>query len=527
MSALVGFFASCETGDLDLLTSPNSITTDSADPNFILNDIQLTFNGIVGGYSGASRPIIRMTNQFGNYNGAVTDNTLSGEWASSYQMFANVDLIEQINAEAEVDQDIPFHVGMAQVLEAYSYFLLVDYLGDVVFTEANNPGEFPNPMLDSGASVYDAQLELLDAAIANLNSGGTGTRLPDDLFYGTFEASNWIALANTLKIRAYLNMRLTNPSRAAAGINAVASSNIIDQVSEDFQFAYSSSQDEPESRHPDFVGNYLSVAGVYMSNNFLDYLNVGDAEAPFIETMEVDPRARHYVYRQTDEAPSGSDLPCAGDSRYDYCYVGNLYWGRDHTDEAGIPNDGNLRSTWGIYPAGGAYDSDQFEQTENSDNAGGEGVRPIYLSSFTHFALAEAALTIGTAGNPAGLLELGIRRSMEKVSGFAGSPSISSGEINDYVNRVLAEFNAGNNNAKLNIIAREYFLAAWGNGIEPYNTYRRTGAPDLQSPIINAPGAFPRIFRYPEGEVSNNPNVQQQAITDRTFWDNNPAGFID
>jgi hypothetical protein len=41
---------------------------------------------------------------------------------------------------------------------------------------------------------------------------------------------------------------------------------------------------------------------------------------------------------------------------------------------------------------------------------------------------------------------------------------------------------AGTN--KLELIIKEYFLAAWGNGIEPYNAYRRTGYPSNFQPTL-------------------------------------------
>ena len=178
LSAVVAFFVSCETGELELLVSPNDVTIDNADPNFVLNDIQITFNGIVGGYSGPSRAITRQVYQFGSYNNAVDETTLQGEWSQSYQMFSNIDLLVGINDAQAESGGIPYHVGVAQILEAYAYMLLVDYVGNVPFTEANNPSEFPNPQVDSGASIYAAQLELLDAAIDNLNLGNKALERP-------------------------------------------------------------------------------------------------------------------------------------------------------------------------------------------------------------------------------------------------------------------------------------------------------------------------------------------------------------
>ncbi|NNM24319.1 MAG: hypothetical protein HKO54_12290, partial [Flavobacteriaceae bacterium] len=50
LALFIGLLTSCEVVELELLENPNNITVESADPNFVLNDIQLTFRGIVGGY---------------------------------------------------------------------------------------------------------------------------------------------------------------------------------------------------------------------------------------------------------------------------------------------------------------------------------------------------------------------------------------------------------------------------------------------------------------------------------------------
>ncbi|MCW5521219.1 SusD/RagB family nutrient-binding outer membrane lipoprotein, partial [Aureitalea sp. L0-47] len=520
-------FTACETVELELLVNPNQVGEENSDPNFILNDVQITFaRNIWNGFNGPSSSLTRMTNLFGFYNGAIDENTLLTEWTQSYQMFGNIDLIQGLN-EVDIEnggEGLPNHIGVAQVLEAFTYMLLVDYVNNVPYSEANQPEEFPNPNADAGKVVYDAQIELLDEAIANLQAGGL-VEPETDLYFGSFDAENWIALANTLKLRAYNNLRLTDAARATAGINATATSNIIDSSSEDFSFGYSDIQDPAESRHPYFTNGYLAAgAASYMSNQFLDFLNAGDNQPPFIETGDIDPRTRYYLYRQTGTEPSGSDLPCAGDARYDYCYVGNLYWGRDHTDDAGIPNDGFKRTTFGIYPGGGAFDRDEFVQARQTENnLGGAGILPIYLASHTHFLLAETALTLGTNGNPANLLAEGIRISLDKVDDFAGNLgeapfAMTQADKDAYVAGVLQEFNGGNNQQKLAVIAREAMLASWGNGVEVYNMYRRTGFPDVQSPIIPA-GAFPRGFRYPVDEVENNPNIQQRQLTDQVFWD--------
>jgi len=534
--SIIALFVSCDATDLELLDDPNELNPSVADPSFLLNDIQLSFNSIMNDFNSASSGVIRMRNQFGTYPNAVDGGTLDfdgGAWTRTYNATANINVLEGL---ANEDNGLFVHLGMAHILEAYAYVTLVDYLGDVPYFEANNPEEFPLPSATPGSQIYDEMFIQLDAAIQDL-SNPDGVPVANDLYFDG-DTDKWVALANTLKIKMYNQIRLVDETRAKNGINAIlnAQANIIDSNDEDFQFQYGTEQNLVESRHPFFTGNYQAGgAGTYMSNYLYDLLNAGDDQPPFVETGSPDPRLRYYIYRQKNQAPSGSNLPCTGNDIYDYCYVGNLYWGRDHTDDEGIPNDGLKRSTYGIYPGGGAFDKDEFIQArqanQNGETLDGAGIAPHFLASFTKFSLAETALEIGTNGNPAQLLEDGIRLSMAKVKGFGNVGSgagfgMTQGDIDAYVSTVIAEYNGGSASEKLEVIVREYYLASFGNGREPYFNYKRTGYPVMESPILPA-GSFPRSYRYPDGETTTNPNITQNSLTDQVFWDNNAPGFID
>lgn len=68
-----------------------------------------------------------------------------------------------------------------------------------------------------------------------------------------------------------------------------------------------------------------------------------------------------------------------------------------------------------------------------------------------------------------------------------------------------------------------------GNGIEAYNTYRRTGKPDNIQPAVelNDPGIFVRSHWYPGASANNNQNItQKDNVETPVFWDNNPANHI-
>ena len=148
--------------------------------------------------------------------------------------------------------------------------------------------------------------------------------------------------------------------------------------------------------------------------------------------------------------------------------------------------------------------------------------------------MAEASLPagagLGIPGDSRMLLQEGIQGSFDKVATFSGIP-MDDTETQAYIDEVLAEFDAAaDDEEKLNIIIREYYIASFGNSIEAFNAYRRTGYPDLQEHVLPSGGAFPRSFFIPQSELdaNDNPDLEQKTLTDQVFWDTNPAsGFID
>jgi hypothetical protein len=240
----------------------------------------------------------------------------------------------------------------------------------------------------------------------------------------------------------------------------------------------------------------------------------------------------YYFYRQSDRTEANlianDIIRCASNPAYKFCAIGDGYFGRDHADNEGVPADGNIRTTYGIYPGGGAYD-DNSRVVASQTTATGAGIAPLHLSAWTHFMLAESALTLGTTGTPAGYLESGMRLALSKVRSFSPS-NMTSAQIDDYVDEVLAQYAAATtDNARLDIIMREWYISSYSTGLLPYNNYRRTGLPSfLQDPIINA-GAFVRSYFLPESELNSNSNpdfASQKQVTDQVFWDTNPANFI-
>ena len=209
---------------------------------------------------------MRHVNMFGTYAANAPSTTMNGVWANTYSITANTQLISQLNETL----DIANHLGAAQLMEAYNYVNLIDYIGTAVYSEAVDPA-ISAPNLDSGADIYDAMYDQIDEAIANLSV--PNQVLFEDLFFDG-NLSKWIKLANTLKIRMYVQSKLVANANATSEINSIiASGNYISDMSDDFQAKFGTNNDNPDVRHPDYITGYVGGAGgLYMSNEFMNIL---------------------------------------------------------------------------------------------------------------------------------------------------------------------------------------------------------------------------------------------------------------
>ncbi len=534
IASIMMLFSSCDTTELDLTVSPNTLTPESGDPDFILNQIQIDLNRMFGGVRDEVMPITRLINMFDAYPANIDVTTFDtfaapndqNVWFRSYRINGNRKVLADLAAS---NPDLIKHKAVAGLIASYTFVTLTDILGDIPFSEANNPNEFPSPSPDGGAEIYESIFTLIDESLSEL-SGSTANTITQDLYYNG-DLSKWIKFGNTLKLKMYNQLSNIDATRAAAGINdVIANGSLLETVADDFQFQFLTSSAPGESRHDFFTDPYLGGGAsvtLYMSNSFMRDLK---------ETN--DPRLRYYFYRQSLTDPTGDDLPC--NISQDECYIGDFYWGRVHAFSQGVPADNLARTIYGVYPGGGKFDNNPFTVNPGDPTSfpgvqnpglGGAGINPILLSSYAKFIQAEAAISLGTTGNPRTLLEEGTRNHIMKVMNFgaadAGDLAPDQTDVDSYVASVLADYDAAtDDNGRLAVVLNQYYIANYGNGIEAYNFYRKTGLPELQDPI--SPSAFPRSLLVPSNEITANPNVTGNQLTDQVFWDNNPAtGFID
>ncbi len=544
----------CETNELDLTVSPNALSPTQADPNLLLNSIQLAYATNQTDFNDLGAQLTRI-DYFGgrNYFNALDGATMNGIWSRTYASggngpgdFANVGIqtnlqaLEQIDAESETDYS--FHVAIAKTMYAHCLFQLVDMLGEAAYSQAGNAAEFPAPLLDSGQDVYASAFTLLSEA-ENLLASNPGTQGAIDFFYNG-NVDNWIKVINSIRLRSYKN---TGNKSAFDAI--ITGGDYIASSADDLELQYGVSELQPDDRHPDFAAGYTpSGSGPYRSNWLMNLMLQND-----------DPRIRYYFYRQANGTPGAIDtngnavppneetiscslfVPPAHYAGFVYCSVDNGYWGRSHGNDEGGPPDGFLKAAPGVYPAAGRFDDSQFGPVDAitgvllapgvglGQGGGGAGIEPIILSSYVDFWIGEMA---ATDAERATALENGLTKSMAKVQSFGGldgsadlSFEPSAAEVTTYIADKIAAFNAATGDDKENIYANQYYTSLYGGSFEAYNYYRKNGYPTTLFPNWEPdPGPFPRTFLLPQNEVLNNPNLTQRTdLTTQVFWDTNPA----
>jgi hypothetical protein len=545
------FFASCETTELDLTQNPNALAPEQADPDFYLNSIQLSYAYLIESFGNTAGAVTRIDYMNGrDYANAYQPGSFNGRWSSAYQTIMQD--IREMNILAD-EAGLTKHKAIGQVIEAHILMTLVDFFGDIPYTEAFQGAANLNPMSDSGESVYAAALGLLDAAITNFNTDALGeptwvAGVTDPFYNGDWAA--WTKAANTLKMNAYMNTRNVDGS-ALANFNAiVASGNYISSTADDFQFQWGTEAIQPDSRHPRYRSSYTATGGgSYMSNSLMDYMRGGFDGGYQIGAGNfiADPRIMFYYHRQTNPTPGiagapadeevlecGLQNPPAHYAGYVFCANPQGWWGRDHGNDNGIPPDGFLRTLAGVYPAGGKLDDWSYGGQQNGAGFGGNGITPILLASWQDFLIAEAELVGGDPTAAKNAMFAGIQKSMDKVLNFKprterfdaimdiyfGGVSFV---VNNFYARIDAEWDAADD--VMNVLGMQSFVAQYGNGLAAYNFYRRTGFPTTLQPNIEPnPGGFIRSFYYPADHANNNSNVSQKSgVTDPVFWDNGGA----
>ncbi len=361
------------------------------------------------------------------------------------------------------------YIGIAKIMTAYTYSIATDYWGDIPYSEALLGEDNTAPVLDTQEEIYlggegvQSLFDLVKEGLADLNAVSAINPGSDDLVYrGNLE--NWKKAGNSLLLKFANTISRVAPQRAAQEIQAVITgNNFIASNSENMNVTFGSSVG---SRAPVYEYTYVTAFSndMMISTRFLNLLQGKN-----------DPRLPIFV-----TAPTGR-----------YVTIDNGFRGALPT-----PN-----SSWSRF----------------SDYVTGDGEGPVRFMTHaqTQFILAESALMLGTPGNPQVYFQAGIRASMA----LAG---LSVAAIDTYFTENPDEVTLNGTQAQNHekIITQKY-ISLFGNGIEQWNDYRRTGFPVLvdHQNAVGVDGTRPVRAQYVNEEIARNTNFEVILPNVRVWWD--------
>lgn len=539
--------SSCDLFELDINTDPNNPA--QASLALLLTNVELNASAtFAGGLNNATMGFMALTTSIDDFN--MNNSTWNDTWNYLYSNpFKDLDGIIKATAKQRTDGAAnPHYEGIAKTLKAYYFSLMVDLWGDVPYTGAFNGDATQQnlaPTFDDDQVIYTNLIALLDEAIAHFAETSPVT-VKGDVIYGG-SASKWAAAAKSLKLRLLLQTSKFDTGAKAQIDALIVAGGFITSGANDFVFTFGT-LNNPDNRHPMYQAGYAGgEAGyTYFGHQFM-----------YEMLLNNDPRRPFYFKRQTkvilnpDDPTDKQTIPCSqrDDCKYGYFPMSSFvtnglygvppsgltpaqkeflagFFGRDRSDPSGIPNDNPIRTTVGVYPAGGLYDDGP--EAGGGNKGRGSGIFPMITSWMVKLYQAEAVLALGSPGDAKTLFQSAMVDQINKVSSLgtsldADAVAISAAARDAYVNNRLAEYDAApDNNAKLRVVLKQAWFMNFGNGFEIYNAFRRTGFPnDLQLPL-ERPRQFALRLPYALDEVNlnaNTPEMIYDSPSSAVFWD--------
>jgi len=473
----VTLLASCS---LDINEDPNNPTT--ASEREILPIAQVgTLEALADYPNNICSSVVqtRVSNRHDNYT--LDLSVLTNVWNSELFSGGLNDLETVIKQGSENENW--HYVGIAQLLKAYAFSIMVDLWNDIPYSDAFQP-DLEVIEYDLGSEVYNDLILLIGDAKANLKGASANSPSTDDVIYEG-DLAQWEKMANTLLMKLYLQTRLVDSDAGSKIQGVITEGGFIADIADDFQLKFGSSS-SPENRHPLFVIDYVIRLDNRISTYFGNLLYGNN-----------DPRIPFYFFNQTP----------------------GEFIGRDAGNPNGLSQfeDQDIRTFHGVYPSGGAYDDGQGGITNANMGLQGAGTFRMMTNAQRLFMEAEAVHTLGVQGSAdlRTLFEDGMREAMKKVNELGVGATIADEDIDAYVNMRLASFDQGTDEEKLRLIMMEKYIHQFGNGIEQFNDWRRTGYPDNLELVVEI-GTIINRFPYPSTE--NPPS--RPSNNELVFWDN-------
>lgn len=508
--ALTLALGACKKDYFDINTNPNKSINASAQL-VLTNALNTTARQTTGSYEfyRFAAPWIGYWNFSGGVSGFLEERSYNitsnydgakNTWANLYDNLNDYKYIEQQGKALNV----PYFVAMAKTMKAFDYQYLVDFYGDIPYSQALQPTTYIRPKYDKAMDIYEDLSKQLDTAAtlfkANLNNVVSSDKAFDIMYGG--DLTLWGKLANTIRLRLLLRQsempgRTDYIKSEIAKITANGFGYIGADETANVQPGYLNSDGKQNPFYANF-GYKATASKTYQSGH--QYYLAAEYSINF--------------YQNNQDARLGRFFTTINDG------AGSTYVGHPFGPTATDAEKPDFISAIG--PGLVSFSDDATKP------------QPLLTDFESLFLQAEAAQRGWISGDARSFYTDAVTQSFIALD-------LSAGDAADYMaNSAVANWDDPSNSGtgtsaestsydkKLILIIKQKWASLNGfNDIESWCDYRRLGLP-ADIPISNNTAAttrkIPVRMPYPQSEYNYNPdNVGAQGVisqfTSRVFWD--------
>lgn len=260
-----------------------------------------------------------------NYN-FTARNVSNTVWADNYVNVLNnlnkaKELIEQYQpVPSELDAwpaRKKNQLAIIDILSVYTFQTLVDTFGDIPYSQALNQAQFPLPVYDDDAKIYENLITRLKVNINNLEEG-KGAFGDGDILYGG-DIGKWKKFGNSLLLKLGITISDVNSTLAQSTINTAIANGLITDESQNGVFRYL-----PAMFNFNPLFEELVITGrndFFGGKPFIDYLNA--TSDPRVAQYFQDVKGE-YIGQTIGAGGNFSDFSAAGIFAYTPTTPGNL-----------------------------------------------------------------------------------------------------------------------------------------------------------------------------------------------------------
>ena len=172
--------------------------------------------------------------------------------------------------------------AIIEIMNAYTFSILVDSFGNVPYSEALDIEGHPLPKYDDAQTIYKDLIAKLAAAQTALNTS-EGSFGSADLIYGG-NVAKWKKFANTLRLRLAINMSDVDATYSSAQATAAINAGVMTSNSDDANLNYLGAQPNANPLFADLVAS--GRKDFVIADTFVDKL----------ETLSDPRRAKYFTF---------------------------------------------------------------------------------------------------------------------------------------------------------------------------------------------------------------------------------------